>query len=88
MAEKRGRITREDSDRFMRLMGGLDLQVDSETASRAFSHLKPLCRTHSLTTYDSVYLDLAQRHGLPLATLNQSLQGAAVAAGVSLVFQE
>lgn len=87
MAEKRGRISREDSDRFMRLLASLDLRVDAEPAGRVFSHLMPLCRTHSLTTYDAVYLDVALRHGLPLATLDQSLQRAAVAAGVDLVFR-
>jgi len=87
MAEKRGRISREDSDRFMRLLASLDLRVDAEPAGRVFSHLMPLCRTHYLTTYDAVYLDVALRHGLPLATLDQSLQRAAVAAGVDLVFR-
>ena len=87
MAEKRGRISPEDSERFMRLMASLDLRVDSETPGRVFSHLVPLCRAFSLTTHDAVYLDVAQRQGLPLATLDQSLQRAAIVAGVDLVFR-
>jgi len=42
-------------------------------------------RRHQLTAYDSAYLVLAQREGLPLATSDEKLQAAAQAAGVPLV---
>jgi predicted nucleic acid-binding protein len=41
-------------------------------------------RTHQLSAYDAVYLDLARREGLPLATLDQRLRAAAKTAGVEL----
>lgn len=42
-------------------------------------------REYSLTSYDAAYLELAMRCGLPLATLNGRLAGAAGRAGVELV---
>ena len=42
-------------------------------------------RAFQLTTYDAVYLELARREGLPLATLDKSLQAAATKAGIRLI---
>ena len=44
-----------------------------------------LARRHRLTFYDAAYLELAQREGLALATLDDDLAGAARAEGVPLV---
>ena len=43
-----------------------------------------LARAHSLSTYDTAYLELALRRGLPLASLDDQLKAAAIAAGVGL----
>jgi predicted nucleic acid-binding protein len=43
-----------------------------------------LARTHNLTAYDASYLELAMREGIPLATLDDKLQAAAVTSGVPL----
>jgi predicted nucleic acid-binding protein len=40
---------------------------------------------YNLTLYDAVYLDLAMRLGIPLATLDGDLLKAAIAAGVPLL---
>jgi predicted nucleic acid-binding protein len=37
---------------------------------------------HRLSAYDAAYLELALRHGLPLATLDDKLKAASAAAGV------
>ena len=42
-------------------------------------------RSFQLTAYDAVYLELARREGLPLATLDRRLRAAAVKAGVALL---
>jgi len=42
-------------------------------------------RSSDLTSYDAAYLELAQRRGLPLATLYQALRKAADALGVELL---
>jgi predicted nucleic acid-binding protein len=44
-----------------------------------------LCRAHRLTSYDAIYLDLAIRRGLPLATLDADLRKVAKKLGVSLL---
>jgi len=42
-------------------------------------------RRHQLTVYDATYLVLAQREGVPLATLDTKMRATARAAGVPLV---
>lgn len=44
-----------------------------------------LARRYRLTFYDAVYLELAQREGIALATLDRQLAEAARAEGVALV---
>jgi predicted nucleic acid-binding protein len=44
-----------------------------------------LAQRHSLTFYDAAYLELAQREGIALATLDQALARAATAEGVPLI---
>lgn len=57
----------------------------SQSSSRSFSHILPLCRGYSLTSYDAMYLELALRRHLPLATLDEPLRKAAKKAGVKLL---
>jgi predicted nucleic acid-binding protein len=85
MAEKRKRITAAKSDEFLSLIQTLDIEIDESAPGRAFTHLLPLCRTHRLTSYDAVYLDLAVRHGLPLASLDDDLRRGAKVLGVQLL---
>lgn len=66
-------------------MGKLGIERDDEAASRAFSSLLPLCRTYQLTSYDAIYLDVAVRRNLPLATLDDDLRKAARKLGVRLL---
>jgi predicted nucleic acid-binding protein len=85
MAEKRKRITATTSTEFLALLNTLDIQTDPETADRAFAHLLPLCRSHSLTSYDAAYLDLAMRRHLPLASLDDDLRRSAKKLGIPLL---
>ena len=84
MAEKRGRISPEDSSQFVGQLAVLDIQVDEEASRRAFDHLLPLCRSHGLTSYDAAYLDLAVRRRLPLASLDDALRQAATSLGMQV----
>lgn len=63
----------------------LDITVDQETDSFAWTTTLQLADRFGLTLYDAAYLELAQRRHLPLATLDQSLRAAAAAAGVELL---
>jgi predicted nucleic acid-binding protein len=85
MAEKRKRIRAAKSDQFLSLLAALKIEVDDQAPGRAFAHLLPLCRSHGLTSYDAVYLDLATRCQLPLASLDDQLRRAAKAVGVKLL---
>jgi predicted nucleic acid-binding protein len=67
---------------FLRLLAALPIALDDETASRAWLQSLHLARSHRLAVYDATYLELALRHGLPLATLDARLAAAATAAGV------
>lgn len=85
LAERKGRITASQSDAFIADLGELAIERDDDAPDRAFTHLLALCRTHRLTSYDAIYLDLALRRNLPLATLDDALRKSARKLGVSLI---
>ncbi len=85
LAERKGRITPTQSDAFIADLGKLGIERDDEGADRAFTHLLALCRSHRLTSYDAIYLDLAIRRNLPLATLDNELRRTAGKLGVRLL---
>jgi len=85
MAERKGRITPSQSDAFIADLGELGIERDDEAPDRAFTYLLALCRRHNLTSYDAIYLDLALRRNLPLATLDEDLRKTARKVGVGLL---
>ena len=85
MAEREGRITAALSDAFIADLSKLGIERDDEAPDRAFTYLLPLCRAHRLTSYDAIYLELAIRRRLPLATLDDDLRKAAKKLGVGLL---
>jgi predicted nucleic acid-binding protein len=85
MAERKGRINARQSDAFIADLSKLGIERDHEAPDRAFTHLLALCRTHRLTSYDAIYLDLAIRRSLPLAALDEDLRKAAKKLGVALL---
>lgn len=85
LAERKGRITAFQSDAFIADLGKLAIERDDDAPDRAFTHLLALCRTHQLTSYDAIYLDLAVRRNLPLATLDDALRKSARKLGVSVI---
>jgi predicted nucleic acid-binding protein len=85
MAERKGRIIARQSDAFIADLSKLGMERDNQAPDRAFTHLLALCRSHRLTSYDAIYLDLAIRRNLPLATLDEDLRKAAKKLGVALL---
>ena len=85
MAERKRRITPAQSDAFIADLSKLAIERDDEAPNRAFTHLLALCRTHRLTSYDAIYLDLAIRRNLPLGTLDNDLRRTARKLGVGLL---
>jgi len=84
-AERKGRISPTQSDAFIAALGILRIERDHEAPDRAFTHLLGLCRTHRVTSYDAIYLDLSIRRGLALATLDEDLRKAARKLGIDLL---
>ena len=63
----------------------LPIQTDSILNAETIRALQVLADAYGLSTYDSAYLELAQRRGLGLATLDRRLAQAARGAGVNLI---
>jgi predicted nucleic acid-binding protein len=85
IAERRQRLTATQSAQFVGLLDLLQFEIDNEASGRAFDHILTLSRSHTLTSYDAAYLELAIRRKLPLATLDDELRSAAAALGVPLL---
>jgi predicted nucleic acid-binding protein len=81
--ERRRRLTESQTARFVALLGQLPILVDS--ASVDMDAVLAVGRHHALTAYDAPYLVLAEREGVPLATLDAKLRSAAQAVGVPLI---
>jgi predicted nucleic acid-binding protein len=84
-AERRRRITRELVAEFLAIIAGLSIRVDAEADYRAHGPVLSLARAHQLTVYDALYLDVAVRRQLPLATRDRALVNAARATMVPLI---
>ena len=82
--EGKGIVTEADSQRFVALLGQLDIAADPKTMAQALGDTLNLARRYRLSAYDAAYLELALRTGLPLATLDAELANAATKAGLSI----
>jgi len=80
--ERRHRITESNTAAFLLNLALLRLRVDQSPDEGA---VLQLARAHRLSVYDAAYLELAQREGLALATLDADLRKAAAMEGVPLV---
>lgn len=85
MGVRRGRISVEFRDASLADLALLTIEVDAETDTFAWSTTLRLAERHQLTLYDAAYLELAQRLGVPLATLDQELRAAGSALGLTLL---
>ncbi len=82
VGERRGRIRANEVDERLDGLRALPLRTDSEPdLDVAFA----LARAHRLSIYDAIYLELAKRNGLALATLDDRLKQAALSEGLALV---
>jgi predicted nucleic acid-binding protein len=79
--ERRRRIAESDTAAFLLNLSKLRIRIDRAPDESAVLRL---ARTHRLSVYDAAYLELAQREGLPLATLDADLKKAAAGEGVAL----
>ncbi|MCY4653352.1 MAG: type II toxin-antitoxin system VapC family toxin [Dehalococcoidia bacterium] len=82
VGERRGRITPRESSVGLSYLDGLRLQTD---AAADLDHVLDLARIYGLSMYDAMYLELAVRRHLTLATLDRGLERAASAAGIEVL---
>jgi predicted nucleic acid-binding protein len=66
-------------------LGAMSIVVDTDSDAQAWLTTLQLSDRFRLTAYDAVYLELAQRRGLPLATLDKELRAAGATLGVTLL---
>lgn len=82
VATRRNRIHVDDWREIRASLEALPIEIDPVTTSRAWGSSLELARTHQLSVYDAMYLELAMRLQLPLATLDRALHRAARTVGV------
>ena len=85
MAVRRQRIDVRFRDASIADLRSLPIAIDPETDRHAWGTALILAERCQLTLYDAAYLELAQRVGFPLASLDQQLRAAATAIGVTLL---
>ncbi len=79
----RRRMTAQLAQQVLVRMAQLPVEIDRHAVPR--SELLALALRFGLSSYDAAYLELALRRQLPLATQDEALREAALAAGVGCV---
>ena len=82
---RRKKILAEDRDRALSALAQLPLVVDEEGPRLALGKISELAAEHGLSVYDAVYLELAVRRKLPLASRDEALCKAAQSCRVKLL---
>ena len=80
----RGRLTHTVAQQILDTLGQLPIDVDAG-GPPGQRQLFELAMRFDLSSYDAAYLELAMRHGVPLATQDHALRLAAQAAGVDVL---
>jgi predicted nucleic acid-binding protein len=83
-AQRRKRLSEADRNRLTELFRILPIQTDAVPDAEAMYRFQNLAIEHGLSAYDAAYLELAQRGGVGLATLDQRLRAACASAGIHL----
>lgn len=85
MAQRRSRITEADRTRLTELYRALPIHTDATLDANTIFRLQAIAIQYDLSAYDAAYLELAQRKGIGLATLDRRLRSASQKAGVKIV---
>lgn len=85
MALRRGRLTADRLPRILAELSMLPVSVDASGAHEAWAGPLAQALATGLTLHDALYLELAKRCGLPLATFDAALRHAALTAGVAVL---
>lgn len=85
MAMRRGRVDTEFRRAALADLGFLNITVDVHTDANAWASTLELADRFRLTVYDAAYVELAERRGLSLATLDDEMRKAGAALGLRVV---
>ena len=77
VATRRGRIDPDEWEPLYAHLEALPIEIDPVSTSRVWGRTLELASTHRLSVDDAMYLELALRMRLPLATLDRTLSEAA-----------
>lgn len=80
----KGQLPITQARQILDVLAQLPIEVDTGPAPGQ-RQLFELAMRYGLSSYDAAYLELAMRHGLPIATRDEQLKQAASAAGVDIV---
>ncbi len=82
MAQRRKRVSDSEFKRCVAALSALPIEVD---VGAELPGVLSIAQRFGLTSYDAAYLELAQRRGLPLATLDDRLRQACKVLKVTVV---
>jgi predicted nucleic acid-binding protein len=85
VAERRRRIDRAEARIFISRLMALPIAVEETAPDRMLGEVMSIGREMRLAAYDALYLDLAIRHSVPLATTDLALRTAARKMRVSVL---
>ncbi len=82
VATRRGRIRVDEWPEIRASLEALPIEIEPASTSRVWGESLELAKTHHISVYDAMYLELAVRLQLPLATLDRALLAAAPVVGI------
>jgi predicted nucleic acid-binding protein len=85
MSVRRHRISPQERDQAIIDLSSLNILIDTDTITYAWTTTLDLADRFRLTLYDACYLELALRRALPLASLDNDLRAAATEMNVELL---
>ena len=83
IANRRHRLTAIQRKAALERLSAMQFRVDEEGTRHAFGKTSELAEKYGLTIYDAIYLELAWRRSLALATRDEALKTAAKKCGVN-----
>ena len=79
--ERKGLVTPSQTAAFLAELDSADIETETDSPKLRQSVVLALARSHGLTAYDAMYLELALRRGAPLAMFDTKLADAVRKAG-------
>ncbi len=81
----RGKLKIDAAREILDALATLPIEIDASPGPGQRQLFELAMRYKLSRSYDAVYLELAMRHGLPIATQDAQLKEAAIAAGVAIL---